>query len=155
MRREDEEEEAGSSLLTSMSALDHQGSDLPEGSSSNKKLAHEIGQHLALLKTPLPVVNGEGLMVSSTQMQGWLWSQKGYRGWKKRWFVWRYSDLHEQWNLYAYKSPDHMVPHHHHSIITPCARRPTLSAAHALVCVCVGVCGACGVVCSRARASCR
>ena len=149
MRREDEEEEAGSSLLTAMAALDHQGSNLPEGSSSNKKLAHEIGQHLALLKTPLPVLNGEGLMVSSTQMQGWLWSQKGYRGWKKRWFVWRYSDLHEQWNLYAYKSPDHMV-----RTTTLPVRRPTLSAAHALVCA--GVCGrVCGVVCSRPRASCR
>jgi len=149
MRREDEEEEAGSSLLTSMAALDHQGSNLPEGSSSNKKLAHEIGQHLALLKTPLPVVNGEGLMVSSTQMQGWLWSQKGYRGWKKRWFVWRYSDLHEQWNLYAYKSPDHMVrtttlPT---TILSSPLQAGLLSAAHALVCVCwcVRACVWCGV----------
>jgi hypothetical protein len=141
MRREDEEEEAGSSLLTSMAALDHQGSDLPEGSSSNKKLAHEIGQHLALLKTPLPVVNGEGLMVSSTQMQGWLWSQKGYRGWKKRWFVWRYSDLHEQWNLYAYKSPDHMV---RTTLPTTILSSPSQGGRHSVpparLCVCVCVC---------------
>jgi hypothetical protein len=92
------------------------GEDAHESSSfsyddiaSTGKLAHEIREHLALLKTPLPVVNSEGLMVSSTQLEGWLWAQKGFRGWKKRWFVWRYSDVHEQWNLYNYKSKDRVT----------------------------------------------
>lgn len=69
-------------------------------------LAREIHGHLRFLKAALPAVNNSGLTVSSTQMEGWLWTQKNESRWKKRWFVWRYSDAHEQWVLYAYKSQE-------------------------------------------------
>lgn len=72
-------------------------------------LGKEIHAHLKVLKAALPPVSEEGLTPTSALLDGWLWVQKNEGRWKKRWFVWRYSDMHEQWNLYAYKSPDHAV----------------------------------------------
>lgn len=77
--------------------------------SASSDLATEIHSHLKVLKANLPVVMRNGLPAPSTNVEGWLWIHKNEGKWKKRWFVWRYSDLHEQWNLYAYTNPENAV----------------------------------------------
>jgi hypothetical protein len=76
---------------------------------THSELAREIHEQLKVLKAALPAAGSDGLIVSSTRMEGWLWMQKDNGRWKKRWFVWRYSDAHQQWNLYAYKNKETMV----------------------------------------------
>jgi len=81
-----------------------------------QNLAKELNSRLKLLKEPLPPCNPDGGNPSSTELEGQLWSQKNNGVWKKKWFVWRFSQLHQQWVLYAYKSRDSSVPS---SILTP------------------------------------